>query len=727
MKLNEIRMNRCLTSLLACAIVVGAFLWPFTNAVMIPDLDAAGHDELILNEQDNGRRIELKEGQVLVISLKGNLSTGYLWEIEQTDETIVREVDDIEFEPESNLLGAPGILTRRFEVVGPGQTDLVLVYRRPWQEGEPAGTFSIQVRAVGPFTPADSISVPVPAPVSALAVADSAAEDARSVQALPSSFNWCDQGGCTSVKDQDGCGSCWAFATVGPFESLIKLNDGVERDLAEQYLLSCNTDGWDCDGGWWAHDYHQWKKPPGEPDAGAVYEADFPYVASEVPCNPPHTHHEKIESWAHVDPLHNIPSVAKIRQAIYDRGPVAVALCAGPAFAGYSGGVFQTDEASSCGSDQVNHGVVLVGWDDDQQGGIWYLRNSWGPGWGENGYMRIKYGTSNVGYDANYVVYGGGSPPNAPSNLQATPAWQTQINLSWTDNSTSEDGFRVERSPNGVGAWMQIASVGANVTAYANTGLTSSTTYYYRVLAHNAIGDSSYSNVAHATTFGEFTSVVYLPLVARDYGASGGWTTIVSEDFEGSFPGSWDVFDGDGTSHGEYYWDKRNCQPYAGGYSGWAVGGGAGGGSLSCGSDYPNYADSWMVYGPFSLADASAADLSFKLWLNSEKDYDRLCRGASTDGSNYYGWCTSGNPSGWIDRVLDLAAVPTLGDLTGESSVWIALVFDSDYMITEPEGAHVDDILLRKHVGTMTASSGEIVAADPATVHEETATFSLER
>jgi len=54
----------------------------------------------------------------------------------------------------------------------------------------------------------------------------------------------------------------------------------------------------------------------------------------------------------------------------------------------------------------VNHAVLLVGWDDDQgEAGVWYLRNSWGPEWGEEGYMRIGYRVSNVGFAANYVMY----------------------------------------------------------------------------------------------------------------------------------------------------------------------------------------------------------------------------------------------------------------------------------------------------------------------------------
>ncbi len=90
--------------------------------------------------------------------------------------------------------------------------------------------------------------------------------------------------------------------------------------------------------------------------------------------------------------------------------------------------------------------------------------------------------------------------PSAPSGLTATTVSSSQINLSWTDNSSNEDGFKIERKTGSTGTWAQIATVGAGVTGYQNTGLSASTTYYYRVRAYNAAGDSAYSNEASATT-----------------------------------------------------------------------------------------------------------------------------------------------------------------------------------------------------------------------------------
>ncbi len=90
-------------------------------------------------------------------------------------------------------------------------------------------------------------------------------------------------------------------------------------------------------------------------------------------------------------------------------------------------------------------------------------------------------------------------PPAAPGNAVASALSPTQINLTWTDNANNETGFKVERSQDGL-TWTQIATPGANVTAYADSGLSAATGYSYRVQATNAGGDSAYSNTANATT-----------------------------------------------------------------------------------------------------------------------------------------------------------------------------------------------------------------------------------
>ena len=226
----------------------------------------------------------------------------------------------------------------------------------------------------------------------------------------PSRFDWRDWGGCTEVRDQRSCGSCWAFATVGAVESAILIRDGVAVDLSEQWLISCNTDEYNCtDGGWWAFDYYIDKPDPCD-GVGAVLETAFPYTALEDPCGCPYPHEYVLGSWGFVGGEEDIPPVYAIKWAIMAYGPVTVGVYAGSEFAFYANGVFNVDI-----SDEVNHAGVLVGWDDALgANGAWILRNSWDTDWGMSGYMYIAYGCSSVGLGAAVVDYGGETPGSNP-------------------------------------------------------------------------------------------------------------------------------------------------------------------------------------------------------------------------------------------------------------------------------------------------------------------------
>jgi len=101
--------------------------------------------EVMLDMEDNGRQINLFIGQILVVSLEAQPSTGYTWEVVELDELILRQEGDPEFQP-SGGIGAPGMQIFRFETVSAGETDLKMIYHQPWVEGvEPLETFSVHV------------------------------------------------------------------------------------------------------------------------------------------------------------------------------------------------------------------------------------------------------------------------------------------------------------------------------------------------------------------------------------------------------------------------------------------------------------------------------------------------------------------------------------------------------------------------------------------------------
>jgi hypothetical protein len=108
---------------------------------------------------------------------------------------------------------------------------------------------------------------------------------------------------------------------------------------------------------------------------------------------------------------------------------------------------------------------------------------------------------SNYSNTASAVTQASAVLPAAPTNLAATVLSRSQINLSWMDNADNETGFRILRCKgSSCTNFALIATLGANVTSYADTKLTANTTYRYRVYAYNAGGDSGFSNVATATT-----------------------------------------------------------------------------------------------------------------------------------------------------------------------------------------------------------------------------------
>ena len=99
-----------------------------------------------LDKAANGSSVELAKGQMLVISLESNPTTGYSWEVVEPDEAVLRQVGEAEFTPQSDLIGASGVEVLRLEGTGAGKMTLKLVYHRPWEKDvEPLETFAVEV------------------------------------------------------------------------------------------------------------------------------------------------------------------------------------------------------------------------------------------------------------------------------------------------------------------------------------------------------------------------------------------------------------------------------------------------------------------------------------------------------------------------------------------------------------------------------------------------------
>jgi hypothetical protein len=204
---------------------------------------------------------------------------------------------------------------------------------------------------------------------------------------------------------------------------------------------------------------------------------------------------------------------------------------------------------------------------------------------------------------------------------------------------------------------------------------------------------------------------LYLPLVLRN--SSGviapatrnAWITVINDDFESeSFSWrrtSWYDWLQLGEGH-QWFWDRRDCAAYSGQNSAWPYGGGDDGETTSCGAEYPNTLGSKMcLQTPVNLEYVAKAEYRMKVWTDLAPG-DEICllvtnQGASEDcrGAQYYGICRSGRTNGWEDMALDLANVPTLGNLLGQEQVWVAVQFEADGSGSRPAGVYVDDVMLR--------------------------------
>lgn len=156
------------------------------------------------------------------------------------------------------------------------------------------------------------------------------------------------------------------------------------------------------------------------------------------------------------------------------------------------------------------------------------------------------------------------------------------------------------------------------------------------------------------------------------------------------FPSSgWSLYDYSNDSC-EYLWDDDDFQHNSGSWAGWPANGGANGLDPAS-SNYPPNMNSWMIYGPFDLSNATDADTIFYLWREIETTYDYVFFGVSGDGTNFNGYSWDGT-QGWT--FLDVYYT----DYVGDSSVWVAWVFSSDSSVNL-DGPWVDDVSIWKYTG----------------------------
>lgn len=211
-------------------------------------------------------------------------------------------------------------------------------------------------------------------------------------------FNWRDAGYMTPVRNQSGCGSCWAFTAAASFEGAYKIKNGQGPDTSEQSMLECSGAG-SCNGGWYAGVFDYMKR------VSIPNERDNPYQAKQGICKVANATPYMTISSGYVSGM-DIPRPSEIKKALCAHGPLASSLKVTPLLQAYTGGVFN-ERAPVRSSRDVNHGIVIAGWDDTKK--AYLIKNSWSENWGEKGYAWVAYGTNNVGFGSMWV----NAKPNA--------------------------------------------------------------------------------------------------------------------------------------------------------------------------------------------------------------------------------------------------------------------------------------------------------------------------
>jgi C1A family cysteine protease len=210
--------------------------------------------------------------------------------------------------------------------------------------------------------------------------------------APPTSWDWRTQGVVTAVKNQEQCGSCWAFSATEGVESAWKMAGHTLDILSPQQIVDCDTSDAGCDGGDLPTAFAYVHKE------GLETEKAYPYKGVDETCKYKAADVDaRISGFQYATTSRNEPAM---QTASYAHGPLSICVDA-ETWQTYTGGII----TSNCGQ-SLDHCVQIVGWATSNNVDYWIIRNSWGTDWGISGYLYVARNKNLCGVadEATYVV-----------------------------------------------------------------------------------------------------------------------------------------------------------------------------------------------------------------------------------------------------------------------------------------------------------------------------------
>jgi len=247
--------------------------------------------------------------------------------------------------------------------------------------------------------------------------------------ALPASIDWRTKGAVSPVKNQEQCGSCWAFSVTEEIESQWFLAGHTLPDLAPQQIVDCDTVDQGCNGG----------DPPTAyayliQAGGLESEADYPYTAEDGTCQANKSKFvATLTGWKYACKGNN---ESEMQANLVQYGPLSICVDA-ESWQNYQGGII----TSNC-ANQLDHCVELVGYGTQSTTNYWIVRNSWGTDWGESGYLRVAIGKNLCGIsdEVTLAIISGASTTGGSGPAASSTSSSSSSSTSSSSSSSSTGG-----------------------------------------------------------------------------------------------------------------------------------------------------------------------------------------------------------------------------------------------------------------------------------------------